>query len=150
MKQGIGRMNGFKNPDVDKKVIALFTKNPNILGRKITEKRHCSEMFVRKVKKKEGLKFSKVQKVPDRDFKNRSTAKDQAKQLSGVDFYVADHRRNVQEEFKTQKNRQSFQRNFWFGKQFVAVVKEAALLLQLILSTLIYTFRGALAIHKTT
>ena len=47
-------------------------------------------------------------------------------QLPGQEFYVADARGNVAEEFRVQK-RSKFQRSFWYGKPFVLVVYEAVL-----------------------
>lgn len=75
-KQGKGRTKGFNIPGLAKTVISLFTKNPNISGRKVAEKLQYSETFVRKVKKEEGILIPK---------KKNSRAKDRVKQLH-LDF----------------------------------------------------------------
>ena len=128
-RTGCGRKKGYADSEKAKKIVAQFQRKPNISGRKVALKTNCSESFVRKVKKNEGLKSFKVQKVPDRNAKKNEEAKQRAKklrhdlinnyeccvmddetyvlgdfsQLPGVDFYVADTRGNVHEQYKTQK-----------------------------------------------
>lgn len=120
---------GISDPNKARQIVGLLKKNPNLSNRKTAVKANCSEFLVRKVKKSEGLKTYKVQKVPDRNSRKNEEAKERSKklyrnfitkyeccimddetyvlgdfsQLPGQEFYVADARGNVEEKFRTQK-----------------------------------------------
>lgn len=128
-KPGTGKAKLVTNDAKAKKVEKLLLALPNISGREVARRVQCSESFVRRVKAKAGLKTFKVQKVPDRNAKKNIEAKKRAKllkkeffqkfeccvmddetyvfadfaQLPGQEFYVADSRGNVSEEFRTKK-----------------------------------------------
>lgn len=125
----IGIKNHISDPKKARNIISLLKKNPNLSNRKVAVKVKCSEFMVRTVKKNNGLKSFKVQKVPDRNSRKNEVAKERAKllsrnyiqkynccimddetyvlgdfsQLPGQEFYVADARGNVDEKFRTQK-----------------------------------------------
>lgn len=128
-KAGSGAKKGITDPQLASKIVSLLNKNPNLSNRKAALKANCSDFFVRKVKRYEGLKSYKVQKVPDRNSKKNLDAKSRAKellrnfinkyeccimddetyvladfsQLPGRSYYVADGRGNVDDQFKFQK-----------------------------------------------
>lgn len=128
-REGSGRKKGFHSPKKVKKAINLFRKNPNTSVRKVAQKVGCSSTTVQKIKAVSGLKSYKVQKVPDRNAVKNKEAKTRAKklkadffqkysccvmddetyvladfsQLPGLEFYTADHRGGVDEEFRVKK-----------------------------------------------
>lgn len=128
-KPGSGRKQGPHDIGKAKKIERIFKRCPNTSGRKAARLVQCSDFLVRKVKANAGLKTYKVQKVPDRNAAKNVDAKSRARklksnfiqkysccimddetyvladfrQLPGQNFYVADARGNVEEQFRTQK-----------------------------------------------
>lgn len=128
-KHGSGAKKGIRNQKTATKVTSLFKKDPGLSTRKVAQKAGCSKTFVERVKKQKQLRTYKVQKVPDRNAVKNEEAKKRAqklkrdffskfhccvmddesyvladfKQLPGQEFYVADSRGNVDEEFRTMK-----------------------------------------------
>lgn len=136
-KAGSGKKKGFRSPKRAKKVVALFKKNPGLSVRKNARKMGCSKSLVHKIKKEVGLRTYKVQKVPDRNAVKNNEAKLRGNnlrkefflkfdccimddetyvladfsQLPGQEFYVAESRGNVEEQYRTQK-KSKFPRKF--------------------------------------
>lgn len=136
-KPGSGRPEGFHSLKKVKKAVALIEKNPNISNRKCAQKVGLSEMSVRRIKIKNGLRSYKVQTVPDRNAQKNQEAKTRAKklkvdffqkkdccimddetyvlcsfsQLPGQEFYISRGRGNVPKEFRTKK-KTKFPRKF--------------------------------------
>lgn len=136
-KIGSGRKSGFRSPKRAAKVESLFRKNPGVSTRKAAAKAGCSNSLIQKIKQKAGLKSFKVQKVPDRNAVKNIEAKQRGNrlkidffsklnccimddetyvlanfsQLPGQEFYVADSRGNVEEQYRTQK-KSKFPRKF--------------------------------------
>lgn len=128
-REGSGRKIGCQSPKKVSKIVSLFKKNPRLSLRKVAIKARSSKSTVDRVKKKAGLKSYKVQKVPDRNAVKNTEAKTRAKklysdyfsnsfccimddetyvladfnQLPGQEFYVADARGNVEEQYKVKK-----------------------------------------------
>lgn len=128
-REGSGRKKGFHSPKKAKEAINLFRKNPNISIRKVAQKVGKSSSTIQRIKADSGLKSYKVQKVPDRNAVKNKEAKTRAKkliadffqkysccvmddetyvladfsQLPGLEFYTADHRGNVDEQYRVKK-----------------------------------------------
>lgn len=128
-KPGTGTTTGYRNIEKAYKVKSILKRAPNTSGRKTARLAQCSDFFVRKVKRKAGLKSYKVQKVPDRNAFKNLEAKTRARklksnfikkynccvmddetyvladfsQLPGQEFYVSDVRGNVAEKFRSKK-----------------------------------------------
>lgn len=128
-KVGSGTNRKVCSQQMDKKVVAIIEKNPNLSVRNVARKVGKSKSYVQKVKQRQGLKTYKVKKVPNRDDKQNFTAKIRAKelytkflqnfscvimddetyvvedfrQLPGLGFYTAMQRNAVAERFRTKK-----------------------------------------------
>jgi transposase len=85
-KKGSGRKKDFANPELVKRVSASFEKNLRISNRKMAAKVKCSEKTVRKIKAEVGVRYYKVQTVPDRNAVKNLEARSRAKKLK-YDFF---------------------------------------------------------------
>lgn len=128
-KRGSGRKKGSVNKDIERKVKALFKRNPNTSVRDMAEKIGTSKSTVQRMKQRLGLKTFKVQKVPDRSEEKEAICKRRARklyenfltkfsccviddetyckadfrQLPGLEYYVSVFRGGVPRKFKVRR-----------------------------------------------
>lgn len=128
-KVGSGTNRKVCSRQMDRKVVAIIEKHPNLSVRNVARKVGKSKSYVQKVKQRHGLKAYKVKKVPNRDDKQNFNAKSRAKvlytqllqkfsctimddetyvledfkQLPGLAFYTAMQRNAVAECYRTKK-----------------------------------------------